>query len=205
MRSTQAFPKGSLFVPLFYMRETNVCSVDDSKSVRHPNAVDGAVKWPVTDAEKLVGIDGDWHEYRFYVNPEVKFPRKDQAGKWMFSPGDAVHPFWTIPRQSKEGDPWNMELSSIEVTTVVASNFDCPLLNTAKHPVLKTPMTGGMKVTLPCLVNSKDIDAGELVILKMALKAKAKAKSKQSGITWTDKIQQQENKRHKPNPPAKSG
>ena len=205
MRSTQAFPKGSLFVPLFYMRETNVCSVDDSKSVRHPNAVDGAVKWPVTDAEKLVGIDDDWHEYRFYVNPEVKLPKKGQAGKWMFSPGDALHPFWIIPRQSKEGDPWNMELSSIEVTTVVASNFDCPLLNTAKHPVFKTPMTGTMKVTLPCLVNSKDIEAGELVILKMALKAKAKAKAKQSGITWTDKIQQQENKRHKPNPPAKNG
>ena len=96
-----------------------------------------------------------------------------------------------IKRQTAETDRWNVELVEHEVATVVACEFKGQVGKTA-------PITDTVKVTVPCIVNSKAIAAGEVVILKCAIKPKVKPKPiKDKGKTWVDVTQSQERKRLK--------
>ena len=102
---------------------------------------------------------------------------------------DLIQPFWAIKRQAAETDQWNVELVEHEVTTVVACDFKGQVGKTA-------PIRYTFRVTVPCIVSSKAIAAGEEVILKCAVTAKAKAERKQNqGKTWVDVAQVQERKR----------
>ena len=137
-----------------------------------------------------MGIEDASHEFRYFVQPEVKLPRKNKNGEFEWSSSDAVHPLWVIKRQTAETEPWNVELVEHEVTTVVACEFTGQVGKTA-------PFTDTVKVTVPCVVNSKAIAAGEVVILKMAVSPKCKVKGKQSGKTWAESVQEAERKRLK--------
>ena len=94
------------------------------RSTRHSNAAEGIVNWLAIEYEKDVGLEGGSHVLRFFVQPEVKFPRKDPDGQFQWTSSDAVHPFWVIKRQSEETQQWNVELVQHEVTTVVACEFE---------------------------------------------------------------------------------
>ena len=185
-------------IPLYYTKPTLLFSEDESKCTKHPNAVHGKVYWPVTEADQLMGIEDEYYVFRFLVQPEVRLPKKDKEGRWVWSQGDAIHLFWLIQRQTEDTDKWNVELIETEVTMIAAAEFDMRVRSS-------TPMTDCIKAVVPCIVNTKDIDAGEQVILKMALQPKPKAKAKQNGRAWVETIQQQEGKRRKTSQPTVVG
>ena len=99
-----------------------------------------------------MGIEEEYHVFRFLVQPEVRLPKKDKEGRWLWNAGDAVHPFWLIQRQTEDTDKWNVELIETEVTMVAAAEFDMRVKSS-------TPMTDCINVVVPCIVNTKDIDA----------------------------------------------
>ena len=58
---------------------------------RHSNVVEGIATWLVIENEKDFGLEGDSHVFRFFVQPEVKLPRKNLDGQFQWSSSDAAH------------------------------------------------------------------------------------------------------------------
>ena len=56
--------------------------------------------------------------------------------------------------------------------------------------------TDTLTVSLPCIINSKDIPAGNFVVLKHAVAVREKGKTRR-GRTWVDAIAEEERKRSK--------
>ena len=94
-----------------------------------------------------------------------------------------------IKRQTAEADRWNVELVEHEVTTVVACDFKGQVGKTA-------PIRYTFRVTVPCIVSSKAIAAGEEVVLKRAIRSRAKAQAKpKPARTWVQEERERERKR----------
>ena len=119
----------------------------------------------------------------------MRLPSKSNDGQFNWKPTDAVHPFWTIKRQAAETDQWNVELVEHEVTTVVACDFKGQVGKTA-------PIRYTFRVTVPCIVSSKAIAAGEEVVLKRAIRSQAKAQAKPKPVrTLVEETQLRERER----------
>ena len=78
LQATRALSAGDLFIPLFYTKETSLRTLGDQTITRSVRAVDGSVSWPVTEMEKDLGIEGDSHDFHFFVQPELKLPKKNE-------------------------------------------------------------------------------------------------------------------------------
>ena len=189
LQATRAVSPGELMIPLSLEKDASLHHDQEPNLQRHPNAVGGVVTWPVTEKEKDSGVEGDSHKIGFLVQPEVRLPCRNNDNKFTWKPTDAVHPFWTIKRQDKEFEQWNVELVEVQVNTLVACDFKGQVGK-------KAPIADTFQVTVPCIVNSKAIVAGEEVVLKHAIKAQAKAELKpKAGRTWVEETQIKERKR----------
>ena len=104
---------------------------------------------------------------------------------------EEVHPFWFIKRTDKDESVANMDRVFDDWTQVVAS----PLKALVKANAKVTPATYTSSVSLPCLVNTVPIMAGEEVILKWKAKPAQKRKDDQPEKTAFDQIARQEKKR----------
>ena len=94
-----------------------------------------------------------------------------------------------IKQQTEDTQEWNVALVAHEVTTVVACDFKGQVGKTA-------PIRYTFRVTVPCIVNSKAIAAGEEVVLKRAVRSQAKAQAKPKPVrTWVEETQLRERER----------
>ena len=121
-----------------------------------------------------------------FVQPELKIPQKNQQGNLEWQKNDAVHPFWVIKRQSSVEEDWNAELVFRSVTQVLAGDSQ-DLGNDA--------FTDTFTITLPCITNTKEIKAGQNVILKHEVTKKPEKVKR--GLTWVDSIAEENRKRFK--------
>ena len=129
-----------------------------------------------------------------HVLPELKLPKA--GGK--VTKTEEVHPFWFIKRTDKDESVANMEMVFDDWTQVVAS----PLKALVKANAKVIPATYTSSVSLPCLVNTVPIMAGEEVILKWKAKPAQKRKDDQPEKTAFDQIARQEKKRVRGNAKA---
>ena len=111
VQATTHLKPGELMIPLYYQRHNSLYPAVAGGGIlsrpgvrRHPHAVVGDVKWPVSEAEKNAGIED--HHIIFFVHPEFKLPSKSTvvADEFDWSKSDAVHPFWGIMRQKADTD-----------------------------------------------------------------------------------------------------
>ena len=163
------------------------------------HAVPVTVSWPKNDKKKEEneeadveknGTQKDKHEeVKLMIEPEVKLPESDgddSTLKWKQS--DCAHPFWVIRRASEdnqeEAQCINAEIIYEEATHVTA----CGLLE-FNSIVLEVPaITNTYKVSLPFIVNTQPIEAGQEVVLKWSSAAKKKEKAVKRGRTAFDQL-----------------
>ena len=104
-----------------------------------------------------------------------------------WSPTDNVHPFWFIRRTEKDGDEAkeNADLVYQDLTHVMACSFK-PLSSAVAE---LTPSTETFSVSVPCIVNTRPIEAGAEVVLKWRLQQRNdKRKNEGSEETAFDQL-----------------
>ena len=147
--------------------------------------------WPVHEDEKARGIEFENWQISVVVNPEYKLPKQAMDGTApTLSEKDMVHPFWLIRRQKSQHEKWNCEFTSIDVTTVVLSAG-----KTSKVITLKESQASSRTAVIPCITNTKPIDAEAELILKWHLPEKTPGKKREK--TWADELAAKEKKRAK--------
>ena len=175
MQATEALSAGDLMIPLFYNRDSSLHCASEATRLKRTRRLGQCLLGDITEGPCHCDLAGGCEYAQEPGTPWCLFCRPgsiDQSGR-CYCPcracdpdddgwPDAVHPFWVIKRQAAETDMWNAELVEQEVATVVACEFTGQVGKTA-------PITDTVKVTVPCIVNSKAIAAGEVVILKMAV------------------------------------
>ena len=182
-KAMKVIPADSLWVPLFYRRESSLILRDYDPAQINPQAVNAVVSWPTTPKERETGVENEEHEITISVQPELKLPRPQEDGgeaKWALS--DNAHPFWAITRMQTEKDVPNCELRQHQTTVVVATQGAGAPAATTYH------------VKVPVLVNTVRLEVDTKVILEWALPRK-KEKQTRPGAIWSDRVAQMERKR----------
>ena len=98
---------------------------------------------------------------------QLKLPTKGDKGlEW--SPYDNVPPFWLIRRTEKDEDEpqANADLVYQDLTHVMACSFK-PLSSAVAE---LAPSTETFSVSVPCIVNTRPIEAGDEVVLTWRLR-----------------------------------
>ena len=154
----------------------------------HPHAVTASVVWKYSHDEVSHGIGKELHCIAITVAPEFKLPKPAVAGKdlrWGLC--DAAYPFWGIQRQRKENEAWNFEIRPQDVTLVGAC-----IVNTQHFDPAFEFSADAYTATVPIIVNTKPIRAGERVILKWDTKTPPTRQGKRVN-TCVDEVGQHEN------------
>ncbi len=142
--------------------------MDDEGGPRHEKAVSVRVSWRQQPSEYMRDVGKDdcaEVEVQVSVQPELKLPKSGAKGKEWTKTED-VHPFWFIKRTDKDESEANTTLISQDVTHVMA----CSLQALARGQAKVGHATNTFSVSLPILVNTLPIKAGEEVILKWKTK-----------------------------------
>ena len=103
-----------------------------------------------------------------------------------------MHPFWVIERQSSVEEDWNAELVFRDVTQVMAGD---------SKDFGGDAFTDTFTITLPCITNTKEIKAGQNVILKHEIPKKPEKVKR--GYTWVDSVVEENKKRLRKAPQGK--
>ena len=117
--------------------------------------------------------------------PELKLPNPAVAGedlRWALH--DAAYPFWGIQRQRTENEAWNCEIQPTDVT--VSSAVTAHI-----HTVVAS--ADAYTATVPIIVNTKPILAGESVILKWVAETPPTRQYKRRVKKSVDEVGQHEN------------
>ena len=196
-KATRTLEIGELMVPLFFKKQSSMHCVGDSGTV-HPNAVCVEVSWTTaaSDLETEAGMEGNREvKIPVHVQPELKLPAKGTDGlQWSLT--SAVHPYWFIKRSKDVDDEANAAFVKQDVTHVMACSFD----GTPGDAAPLTPATDTYTVSVPWIVNTKQIRAGEVVIVKgnpKTLKKKAPPPEERN-TTAFDQIAKREKKKARP-------
>ena len=138
--------------------------MENEAVIANSKAVKILAAWATTPSQQEVDCVMEDNSVETYVHvlPELKLPKA--GGK--VTKTEEVHPFWFIKRTDKDESVANMEMVFDDWTQVVAS----PLKALVKANAKVTPATYTSSVSLPCLVNTVPIMAGEEVILKWKAK-----------------------------------
>ena len=185
--TTDSLQTRQLVIPLFFKKQSSVVTVGDGTPI-HPKAVCAKVSWTAapTVCEKEAGLECANTDVKVYVQPELKLPMKGDKGlEW--APSDNVHPFWFIRRTEKDGDEAkeNADLVYQDLTHVMACSFK-PLSSAVAE---LTPSTETFSVSVPCIVNTRPIEAGAEVVLKWRLQQRNdKRKNEGSEETAFDQL-----------------
>ena len=185
--TTDSLKTRQLVIPLFFKKQSSVVTGCDGTPV-HPKAVCAKVSWLATPTacEKDAGLECENTEVMVHVQPELKLPMKGDKGlEW--APSDNVHPFWFIRRTEKNEDEAqaNADLVYQDLTHVIACSFK-PLSSAVAE---LTPSTETFSVSVPCIVNTRPIEAGAEVVLKWRLQQRNdKRKNEGSEETAFDQI-----------------
>ena len=193
-KATRELATKELVVPLFFSKHSSMQCQGDGGNVLHPNTACVEVSWTTatTADEREKGLEGEEiTRVQVYVQPELKLPDKSKDGL-AWKNDSAVHPYWFIPRSNGNDGEANADVVRQEVTVVLASSFK-PLSSDA---VKLSPGADTYTVAVPCIVNTKKIEAGKNVILKGQPISK-KPKSKAAELNAFDQITQRESKRKK--------
>ena len=162
--TTMALETRQLVIPLFFKKQSSVVTGGDGSLLNH-KAVSAKVSWtkaPTAD-QQAAGLEAEETAVTVHVQPELKLPTKgDQGLQW--SPSDSVHPFWFIKRTERPEDDLqaNADLVHQDLTHVMACSFK-PLSSAVAEIA---PSTETFSVSVPCIVNTKPIEAGAEVVLK---------------------------------------
>lgn len=164
-------------------------------SLQHPHSVCTVVSWPVSEDEKLAGIEEDNDEVTPVVQPEFKLP--NVAGKVLalqWNAHDSANIFWGIRRQDKETSPSNGEVLREDVMVKVAStpSIDVERLNAGIEPSAQTH-TATVSVTM----NTRPIKADKDLVLKWHTQVKENKQSHKRGRTWVENLAIGEKKRYR--------
>ena len=202
--ATKVLEKGELAIPVFFKKQSSLAVADEAGVTIHPNAVCAVVSWirEPTAEEVEAGMEGSAQDScAVHVQPELKFPSLNDKGVFEWAQTTAVHPFWFIKRSDKNDEP-NMEVKHQEVTSVFACSFS-PLNESLKVPL--APATDTFTVSMPFIVNTRDIQMNQEVILKANPIATGKKKDKTPPtVSAFDQLAQQDKKKRRTTP-ARSG
>ena len=166
-KATKNIKLGNLRVPLHFRKDSSLILMGRDTGKVSERAVNAIVALPTTAKERLSGIEGDETDQIISVNPELKVPAPVVTGedrKWQLS--DGVRPFWTIKRQDKKDEETNCEIAFQYTTVVVATT---PAEQTKYNTQAETVT---VRVSIPFIVNTKEIKADERIVLKWAVKPK---------------------------------
>ena len=166
--TTMALETRQLVIPLFFKKQSSVVTGGDGSLLNH-KAVSAKVSWtkaPTAD-QQAAGLEAEETAVTVHVQPELKLPTKgDQGLQW--SPSDSVHPFWFIKRTERPEDDLqaNADLVHQDLTHVMACSFK-PLSSAVAE---LAPSTETFSVSVPCIVNTRPIEAGDEVVLTWRLR-----------------------------------
>ena len=123
----------------------------------------------------------------------MSLPKNGPKGlEWTQS--NAVHPFWFIQRADKDDIVANAQIVQQEWTHVTACAFKAVISGAATIP----PITNTFSVSMPFIVNTHAIEAGQEVILQWRRPPSIKRKKGDAASTCAlDQILQQDLKRRK--------
>ena len=172
-------------------------------NTHHHHAVPVTVSWPKDDKKKEENEEAEVEKngkqkdkdedveevVRLMIQPEVRLPEIDADGsKLKWKPSDCAHPFWVIKRANKDNQEKaqciNADIICQEATHLTA----CGLLE-LNSIVLEVPaITNTYKVSLPFIVNTQPIEAGQEVVLKWSSAAKKKEKAVKRERTAFDQL-----------------
>ena len=154
---------------MFVRGERSMILRDSEAGVIHPWAVNAVVAWPISEMERLSGLEEDHRDITISVQPELKLPSPAvPAKKCSWDQKDNGHAFWVIPRRKTQEEAPNCEITDQTTTIVVCTQPKPPL---HKHAEAATVTCN---VRLPHIVNTKTIEADEKVILDWAIKENRK-------------------------------
>ena len=193
-KATTAIEIGALKVPLNFKNMTSLVAVaaHDEGSTQHPHSVAVDVSWPVSEEDKLAGVEQDSHVIHLKVQPEFNLPKPspDKNKSLEFTLNHAAHLFWGIKRQDKADDAWNCELQFRDIVPVLAAPPVTGSIWTSET------ITETFNVRLPYIVNTVRVEADQELILKWQMLVKEKGSSKRDE-TWVDVLKNSETKRSK--------
>ena len=104
---------------------------------------------------------------------------------------NAVHPFWFIQRHEKDDTIANAQIVQQEWTHVAACAFKAVISGAATIP----PITNTFSVSMPFIVNTHAIEAGQEVILQWRPTNTKRKNNDAAGTCALDQILQQEKRR----------
>ena len=185
--TTDSLQTRQLVIPLFFKKQSSVVTGGDGSQLNH-KAVSAKVSWTKapTVCEQAAGLEPEEIEVTVHVQPELKLPTKGDKG-WQWSPSDSVHPFWFIKRTERPEDDLqaNADLVYQDLTHVMACSFK-PLSSAVAE---LTRSTETFSVSVPCIVNTRPIEAGAEVVLKWRLQQRNdKRKNEGSEETAFDQL-----------------
>ena len=112
-------------------------------------------------------------EVPLLVQPEISLP-KPGATRKEWSSAENVHPFWLIKRTATDDGEANAILISQDVQQIMACSFQASGVGRANV----APLTNTFSLSLPIIVNTLPIKAGNEVILKWNMPALKKTLSR---------------------------
>ena len=175
-------------LPLYFTKPGSIVSVEAREVLPpHPHCVVVTVNRPPTAQEKDAGMEEELVSVDLAVTPEFKL--SSQPAATSFSASDALSLFWAVTRQTSEKDECNC-IMKYQPATVVAA---CDWANLIGGPTDSASLAEGLSVSMPVIVNDKDITAGKPLVLKWThAQPKQKATKK---TTWVDTAMREDKKR----------
>ena len=189
-KAKKKIPKGALRVPLHYRKESSLIVMGKDSGKVSERAVSACIWLPTNAHERLCGVETGETEYVISCNPELKVPAPVVTGedrKWQLS--DAVHPFWTIKRQDKKDEETNCQIA-YQTTVIVIATTPEEQMKHKSHPETIT-----VRVSIPFIVNTKEIKADERIVLTWAVKPKPEKTIEKRTKTWVEDLLAHEKKR----------
>ena len=115
VKTKVAIPKGKLCLPLIVKSVNSIvpAAVAASAGSTHPHAMKLDVQWLVSEDERQLGIEEDFHKISLIANPDWLIPsRKANSEKLEWDQKVAPYLFWAIQRQKAIEDKVNCTVVS---------------------------------------------------------------------------------------------
>ena len=151
-------------MPLSFMWDTSVVFPDEDNTHTHYKAVRARVEWDYIPSDDIkYAEDGEDKKITMdaFILPEVEESKDFPQPECSFN-NASIHPFWHIRRSCITGTG-NCEIVNVSLEPTIASDF----VSLDGAGTNLRPARERLDVELPCIVNTKTIQAQEEVVLAL--------------------------------------